>query len=41
MAAKPGKTFSDEPAEGSDDPFSDEPAPRKNMSRDEAVEKEL
>jgi hypothetical protein len=41
MPAKPGKTFSDEPAEGSDDPFSDEPAPRKNMSKGEAVEKEL
>jgi len=41
MSAKPGKTFSDEPAEESDDPFSDEPAPRKNMSKGEAVEKEL
>lgn len=40
MPAKPGKTFSDEPAEESDDPFSDAPAPRKNMSKGEAVEKE-
>jgi hypothetical protein len=39
--AKPGKTFSDEPAEEPEDPFSDEPAPRKNMSKAEAVEKEL
>jgi hypothetical protein len=41
MPAKPGKTFSDEPAEEPDDPFTDEPAPRKNMSKGEAVEKEL
>jgi len=41
MSAKPGKTFSDEPAEESDDPFSDTPAPRKNMSKGESVEKEL
>jgi hypothetical protein len=41
MPAKPGKTFSDEPAEEPEDPFSDEPAPRKNMSKGEAVEKEL
>jgi hypothetical protein len=41
MPAKPGKTFSDEPAEESDDPFGDATAPRKNMSKGEAVEKEL
>jgi hypothetical protein len=41
MTVKPGKTFSDEPADESDDPFSDEPAPRKNMSKGETVEKEL
>jgi hypothetical protein len=41
MPVEPGKTFSDEPAEDSDDPFGDAPAPRKNMSKGEAVEKEL
>jgi hypothetical protein len=37
----PGKDFSNEPAEDSDDPFGDAPALRKNMSKGEAVEKEL
>ena len=41
MPATPGKTFSDEPAEDSDDPFGDATAPRKNMSKGEAVEKEV
>ena len=38
--ATPGKTFEDEPAAESDDPFGDEPAPRKGMSKDAAGEKE-
>jgi hypothetical protein len=37
----PGKDFSNEPAEDSDDPFGDAPALRKNMSKGEADEKEL
>ena len=41
MTVEPGKTFSDEPAEDPDDPFGDAPAPRQNMSKGEAVEKEL
>lgn len=38
--AKPGKTFEDEPAAESDDPFGDDPAPRKGMSKDAGGGKE-
>jgi hypothetical protein len=41
MPVKPSKTLSDESAEDSEDPFGPGPAPRKNMSKGEAVEKEL
>lgn len=37
---KPGKTFEDEPAAESDDPFGDAPAPRKGMSKGVTAEKE-
>jgi hypothetical protein len=39
--AKPGTSFEDEPAAESDDPFSDEAAPGKQMSEDEAAEKDV
>ena len=38
--AKPGKTFEDEPAAESDDPFGDEPTSRKGGSQDKAAEQE-
>lgn len=39
--AKPGTSFEDEPAAESDDPFSDGTAPGKQMSEDEAAEKDV
>jgi hypothetical protein len=39
--AKPGTSFEDEPAAESDDPFSDEPASGKQISEDEAAEKDV